>query len=190
MFGKMRPRRPLVVTAAVVALSLIAAACGDDGGSDTSSSGSSGASGEAASSGDICVEGDTVELGFLNSTSGPMAISEQTVRDSLMLAAKEINAAGGILDKQIEFIEEDDAQLAEAIRAGRVERVRYAAPDRVPDEIRVAAAGALQYIADTPVSAHGRIELLWYFREQSISHVYHRYGNLGLRANEPRDEPA
>ena len=36
-----------------------------------------------------------------------MAISEQTVRDSLMLAAEEINADGGILDKQIEFIEED-----------------------------------------------------------------------------------
>jgi urea transport system substrate-binding protein len=36
-----------------------------------------------------------------------MAISEQTVRDSLMLAAEEINAAGGILGKQIEFIEED-----------------------------------------------------------------------------------
>ena len=57
--------------------------------------------------GDICVDGDTVELGFLNSTSGVMAISEQTVRDSLMLAAEEINAAGGILGKQIEFIEED-----------------------------------------------------------------------------------
>ena len=39
----------------------------------------------------------------------------------------------------------------------------------------------LQYIADTPVVAHGRVELLWYVREQSISHVYHRYGNLGLR---------
>ena len=36
-----------------------------------------------------------------------MAISEQTVRDSLMLAAEEINAAGGIFGKQIEFIEED-----------------------------------------------------------------------------------
>ena len=36
-----------------------------------------------------------------------MAISEQTVRDSLMLAAEEINADGGILGKQIEFIEED-----------------------------------------------------------------------------------
>ena len=61
----------------------------------------------AAPSGDICVEGDTVKLGFLNSTSGPMAISEQTVRDSLMLAAEEINADGGIMGKQIEFIEED-----------------------------------------------------------------------------------
>ena len=56
---------------------------------------------------DKVVEGDTVKLGFLNSTSGAMAISEQPVRDSLMLAAKEINADGGIMDKQIEFIEED-----------------------------------------------------------------------------------
>jgi hypothetical protein len=32
--------------------------------------------------------------------------------------------------------------------------------------------------------------LLWYFREQSIAHVYHRYGNLGIRAEETRAEPA
>ena len=56
--------------------------------------------------------------------------------------------------------------------------------------IRAAAAEALQYVADTPVSPHGRVELLWYLREQSMSHVYHRYGNLGLRADERRDEPA
>ncbi len=36
-----------------------------------------------------------------------MAISEQTVRDSLMLAADEINTAGGIMGKQIKFIQED-----------------------------------------------------------------------------------
>jgi urea transport system substrate-binding protein len=36
-----------------------------------------------------------------------MAISEQTVRDSLLLASSEINAAGGILGKQIKFVEED-----------------------------------------------------------------------------------
>ena len=38
-----------------------------------------------------------------------MAISEKTVSDSLHLAAEEINADGGILGKQIEFIEEDGA---------------------------------------------------------------------------------
>jgi urea transport system substrate-binding protein len=93
--------------AAIGALSLFAAACGsDDDDTSTATTGGSDSSEEAAS-GDTCVDGDTVELGFLNSTSGPMAISEQTVRDSLILAAEEINAGGGILDKQIEFIEED-----------------------------------------------------------------------------------
>ncbi len=94
--------RPLLVV--LIAPSLLAAACGSD--DDSSSASGSGSGDEAASSG-TCVDGDTVKLGFLNSTSGVMAISEQTVRDSLMLAAKEINADGGILDKQIEFVEED-----------------------------------------------------------------------------------
>jgi RHH-type proline utilization regulon transcriptional repressor/proline dehydrogenase/delta 1-pyrroline-5-carboxylate dehydrogenase len=89
----------------------------------------------------------------------------------------------------IEFIDEDDDSLAEAIQAGRVARVRYASPDRVPDAVRRSAARSLQYIADSRVSANGRIELLRYFREQSVSHIYHRYGNLGLRAAEPRTEP-
>lgn len=89
----------------------------------------------------------------------------------------------------IEFVEEDDAALARTILIQQTGRVRYAAPDRVPPEIRVAAADALQYIADAPPLAHGRIELLWYFEEQSLSVPYHRYGNLGLRADEQRDEP-
>ncbi|MFN0026743.1 MAG: urea ABC transporter substrate-binding protein [Acidimicrobiales bacterium] len=84
--------------AAFVALSLFAAACGSD-------DESTGASGGAA--GDTCVSGEAVKLGFLNSTSGVMAISEQTVRDSLMLAAEEINAAGGIMGKKIVMVEED-----------------------------------------------------------------------------------
>jgi urea transport system substrate-binding protein len=48
-----------------------------------------------------------VKIGFLNSLSGTMAISEQTVHDSLQLAAKEINAAGGVLGKQLEVVTED-----------------------------------------------------------------------------------
>ncbi len=90
----------------------------------------------------------------------------------------------------IEFVEETDAELAEAVASGFAGRLRYAAADRVPDVVRRAAAEGLEYVADAPVSAHGRLELLWYLREQSISHRYHRYGNLGFRGAEQRDEPA
>jgi len=43
-------------------------------------------------------------------------------------------------------------------------------------------------VVSVPVSAEGRLELLWYVREQSISTDYHRYGNLGMRADEVRAE--
>jgi RHH-type proline utilization regulon transcriptional repressor/proline dehydrogenase/delta 1-pyrroline-5-carboxylate dehydrogenase len=42
------------------------------------------------------------------------------------------------------------------------------------------------YVADAPVLIEGRIELLWYVTEQSLSIDYHRYGNLGARGDEPR----
>jgi urea transport system substrate-binding protein len=58
-----------------------------------------------------CVDtsGPTVKVGFLNSRSGTMAISENTVFDSLSMAANEINAAGGVLGKQLQVVAEDGA---------------------------------------------------------------------------------
>ena len=50
---------------------------------------------------------DTVKVGLLHSLSGTMAISEVPVRDSELLAIKEINEAGGVLGKQIEAVQED-----------------------------------------------------------------------------------
>ena len=90
---------------------------------------------------------------------------------------------------RIEFIEETDAQLAEAMRSGATERVRFAAAERVPVELRAVAHEAGVFLADAPVLAEGRVELLWSVREQSVSHAYHRYGNLGARAGERRAEP-
>jgi RHH-type proline utilization regulon transcriptional repressor/proline dehydrogenase/delta 1-pyrroline-5-carboxylate dehydrogenase len=86
----------------------------------------------------------------------------------------------------IEFIEESDEELAAVVRSGVVQRLRYAAADRVPELIRRASAESYRYVADAPVLVHGRIELIWYFREQSLARVYHRYGNLGRRAEEQR----
>jgi urea transport system substrate-binding protein len=99
-------RRARFALATLAGLSLIAAACGSDSESDEGAA-AGGDEAAAGDTGDLCVDGDTVTLGFLNSTSGVMAISEQTVRDSLILASEEINADGGILGHQIEYIEED-----------------------------------------------------------------------------------
>ncbi|MFL6088756.1 MAG: urea ABC transporter substrate-binding protein [Aeromicrobium sp.] len=58
-----------------------------------------------------CVDtsGSTVKLGFVDSLTGPMAISEKTVSNTLHMAADEINASGGIMGKKIVPIQEDGA---------------------------------------------------------------------------------
>ena len=81
----------------------------------------------------------------------------------------------------VAFVRESDAELADRVRAAETERVRFAAPDRVPETVLRAAAGCGVYLARAPVLVHGRVELLWYVREQSISIDYHRYGNLSVR---------
>jgi len=73
-----------------------------------------------------------------------------------------------------------EKELIEAM--DEVHRFRYADPDRVPDGILAAASRKAFYISRSAVLMEGRIELLHYFREQSICDTYHRYGNLGERA--------
>ena len=48
-----------------------------------------------------------VKIGLLHSLTGTMAISEAPVRDSELLAIKEINEAGGVLGKKIIAVQED-----------------------------------------------------------------------------------
>jgi RHH-type proline utilization regulon transcriptional repressor/proline dehydrogenase/delta 1-pyrroline-5-carboxylate dehydrogenase len=62
-----------------------------------------------------------------------------------------------------------------------LQRIRYAAPDRVPDAVLEAAAGKGYYIARAPVLMEGRLELIHYVQNQSVCDNYHRYGNLGNR---------
>src|SRR5919107_3944337 len=83
----------------VAAGGLVLAGCGSRVGD---SGGSSAAS---------CVDtsGDSVKIGFLNSLSGTMAISENTVHDALVLGAEQINASGGVLGKKLEIVTEDGA---------------------------------------------------------------------------------
>ena len=63
-----------------------------------------------------------------------------------------------------------------------LQRIRYASPERVPENVLKAAAEKGYYIARQPVLMEGRFELIHYLQNQSICDSYHRYGNLGERA--------
>lgn len=52
---------------------------------------------------------DKVKVGVLHSLSGTMAISETSLRDVVLMAVEEINAAGGVLGKKIEPVVVDPA---------------------------------------------------------------------------------
>jgi RHH-type proline utilization regulon transcriptional repressor/proline dehydrogenase/delta 1-pyrroline-5-carboxylate dehydrogenase len=55
-------------------------------------------------------------------------------------------------------------------------------------ELKGASALHGAHIADEPVLPVGRLELLHYLREQTVSSDYHRYGNLGIRGLMQRAE--
>ena len=93
-------RRSALAAGSVLAVtSLLLAGCGSK------------ASEEGSANAESCVDtsGSTIKVGALNSLSGTMAISEVTVRNAIDLAVEEINAAGGVMGKQIQLVGEDGA---------------------------------------------------------------------------------
>ncbi len=78
-------------------------ACGNSNNSETSK-------GEEATS------GDTIKIGEIGPQTGEVAVYGLTTLQGIELAIKEINAAGGVLDKKLELIAEDDkADPSEAV---------------------------------------------------------------------------
>ncbi len=82
--------------------------------------------------------------------------------------------------KDEEILSQSDNELAAMIP--QIDMIRYAAKSRVPDEVFKNAALKGFYISSTKVVMEGSVELLQYYREQSICNSYHRYGNLGERS--------
>ncbi|MDN3509673.1 MAG: bifunctional proline dehydrogenase/L-glutamate gamma-semialdehyde dehydrogenase [Candidatus Neptunochlamydia sp.] len=82
------------------------------------------------------------------------------------------------------IIEEDEKTFIDRMGHGRVKRIRMLHEPSL--SLKKVAAENASYIDYAPVLANGRIELLHYLREISLSISYHRYGNLGLREGELR----
>ena len=67
------------------------------------------ASAMALSAGMAMAEGDTIKVGVLHSLSGTMAISETTLKDTVLMMIDEQNKKGGLLGKQLEAVVVDPA---------------------------------------------------------------------------------
>ena len=52
---------------------------------------------------------DTIKVGVLHSLSGTMAISETTLKDTMLMLIEEQNKKGGLLGKQLEPVVVDPA---------------------------------------------------------------------------------
>jgi urea transport system substrate-binding protein len=99
-------RKFIVYGSAALGTSLFLKACGSSENTPITSASPAESPTTAASP---ASSGGGIKVGLLHSLSGTMAISETTVVEAEKLAIEEINAAGGVLGKQIEAVEEDGA---------------------------------------------------------------------------------
>ena len=86
----MKPRYAILI----IGMGAVLAACG-------------GSDGDAGS--DAAAGGDPIKVGVLHSLSGTMAISETTLKDTILMMVDEQNAAGGLLGRPLEAVVVDPA---------------------------------------------------------------------------------
>lgn len=102
---------------------------------------------------------------------------DETMRDWLKRHAPDLKAR---------YLVETQEALCQKVRD--VERMRFATPEAVSEKLCEVAAKYGIYIAASPPQIDGRLELVLYFREQCVTHCYHRYGNLGQHQLNPHAE--
>lgn len=79
---------------------------------------------------------------------------------------------------------ESNEHFMARMKGQRVKRVRFLS--KPEESLQRFLIGLGCYVTILPVLANGRVELLRYLREQSLTISYHRYGNLGEREEEER----
>ncbi|MCI9577687.1 MAG: ABC transporter substrate-binding protein [Oscillibacter sp.] len=77
------------------------AACGGDSGSSTGGGGASSGGGSGSSGGS---DSGTIKIGYISDLTGATSLWGQAGLDGAMLAVEDVNAAGGVLGRQIEVV--------------------------------------------------------------------------------------
>lgn len=87
--------------------------------------------------------------------------------------------AGLLFSAKDSLVEESSEDMLKSI--AQFDRVIYSDISKVPSLVFKEACKSLTFIVRQKPMMEGRLELLNYFIEQSISHSFHRYGNIGAR---------
>ena len=117
------------------------------------------------------LSGCEVHLSLSAAGIGPVASRELVLLAQAARAPISVEAVGDVATR----LERD---------ATKYERLRWiAGPGEPPPDALLRAGVAIGcHVSSRPVLAHGRYELTFYHREQTISIDYHRYGHLGFRS--------
>lgn len=82
------------------------------------------------------------------------------------------------------FVEESEELFVDRVDGGNIRRVRLLSEPS--SAMKNAFSQRAVNVILAPVMANGRLEIVHYLREVSLSVDYHRYGNLGIREHEAR----
>ncbi len=102
-----------------------------------------------------------------------VSINNNSEVQKLLESSKELFGAGDSI-----AIETDDQFMS---TISNYQRVIYSSVSKVPTKVFEKATESLTFIVRQEPMMEGRLELLNYFQEQSVSHSFHRYGNIGAR---------
>jgi ABC-type branched-subunit amino acid transport system substrate-binding protein len=137
------PARKWRMMAAVSASALVLAACG--GGDDEVGTGTDNNGGDAAAQGD-----GTLTIGSLLPQTGNLAFLGPPEFAGVELAIKEINEAGGVLDKDVEYVEGDSGDAQQDVANPTVDRLLAADVDVI---VGAASSGVSFTVIDKITSA-------------------------------------
>ncbi len=93
----------------------------------------------------------------------------------------------GLPDLHVTIVQENEEQLIQRLSSHKIKQIRlFTSPSKQLEE---AFAKNACHVKIAPMLANGRIELLNFLREVSLSYNYHRYGNLGEREKDEDHTP-
>jgi len=77
------------------------------------------------------------------------------------------------------LLKQSDVEFVKVLE--NFDRIIYSNTNNIPESVFKSAAKSTTFIVRQKPLTQGRLELLNYFEEQSISHSYHRYGNISSK---------